>query len=87
MTTLKFRNNEYKLERTAHSFILNRKTIEKKEGNTNIVYATVGHYNSLSYVFKQLFDLHVLDNVETKSLLECVQSTYKDIELLLKDKP
>ncbi len=78
----KYRKNEYELYRSPHCFSLLKKTgVDKTTGED--IYESICYAGNLSTIFKKLFDVHVLDEGEYKSLLECVRTTQKEIRDLL----
>ncbi len=75
-----YRGVSYLLERDAHCFSLSKQGINKKTGKeTNTV---IGYYNNLPSVVEALFNNHVLDESNTKTLLECIKNTKQELKAL-----
>lgn len=78
---LTIKNKTYKIKRLRYCFGLYYEYIDSKTNKpeyVNIIYAT-----SLSYIFKYLFNSHVLDESEFKSLTQCIVDTSNTLNNLL----
>lgn len=83
MKSFTYRYNRYRLERSPHCFTLSRVLYNEKKQEDS--YTPICYADDLFIIIKHLFNLHVLDDAEHKSLLECIRKTKEELKALVQE--
>lgn len=83
MKRFKFRNKEYVLDRDAHCFTIYKPNWNVKKDKEDLV--AQAFFTELDRAIHWLFNQHVLDKAETKSLIECIKETKQELKELLNE--
>jgi len=74
-----YRGKKYLLSRDSHCFSLSKIGCNEKQEET---FQPICYAGNLEHIIIHLFNVHVLDDAERKSLLQCIKDTKNELKEL-----